>query len=64
MAEQFQPGDTVRLKSGGPLMTVEKIWSKEKGTVRVTWFKDDEPCSAVYHAVALRKASGGDDIEI
>lgn len=32
----FQPGDVVQLKSGGPLMTVSKIDSD--GDVYCTWF--------------------------
>lgn len=36
----FQKGQTVRLKSGGPLMTVEKISSD--GLIRCIWFDLDQ----------------------
>jgi uncharacterized protein YodC (DUF2158 family) len=35
MAESFQPGEVVHLKSGGPSMTVE---FEEHGEFQCTWF--------------------------
>lgn len=37
MAQSFKPGDVVRLKSGGPAMTVEQIASS--GRVVCKWFE-------------------------
>lgn len=37
MAGQFKPGDVVRLKSGGPDMTVEKV---DGDRVSVVWVGD------------------------
>jgi uncharacterized protein YodC (DUF2158 family) len=40
MADVFKPGDTVQLKSGGPVMTVEQV--DEKTGVRCQWFYGDK----------------------
>ena len=39
MINQFRIGDTVRLKSGGPLMTVIFL---QDNLVNCTWFLNDE----------------------
>ena len=40
--DAFKAGDTVKLKSGGPLMTVEGIGTMHNTRlVRCTWFIDD-----------------------
>jgi uncharacterized protein YodC (DUF2158 family) len=36
----FKVGETVRLKSGGPLMTV--VEARSDGTIFVSWFNKDE----------------------
>jgi uncharacterized protein YodC (DUF2158 family) len=59
----FQPGDLVRLKSGGPLMTVEQVGktalTNEDG-VWCTWFErlgNREVCQReTFPPVALEKA--------
>ncbi len=45
MAEQFKIGDVVRLKSGGPSMTVESIEST--GSAFCVWFDESDQGSAV-----------------
>jgi len=39
--EEFNSGDVVKLKSGGPLMTVMEI-DKKKQKVLCCWFNKDE----------------------
>ena len=39
---EFQPGDLVRLKSGGPVMTIEQVGKRamtEEDAVWCTWFE-------------------------
>lgn len=56
MAE-FKAGDTVRLKSGGPLMTVNKIESG--GLVWCDWFDDKRsPQSKAFPATSLEADDG------
>lgn len=40
----FQAGDTVKLKSGGPHMTVEHVWNNAQRvlTARCAWFDGTE----------------------
>lgn len=42
MAQKYKPGDLVRLKSGGPAMTIEKvnlnIYQEWEGTYSCSWF--------------------------
>ena len=40
MTEKFNPGDVVKLKSGGPQMTVESTQDNDnQQLVRCTWFE-------------------------
>tara|TARA_B100000315_G_scaffold236682_1_gene252732 strand:- start:3703 stop:3876 length:174 start_codon:yes stop_codon:yes gene_type:complete len=49
MAEQIKVGDTVRLKSGGPLMTVEHIDETEGiASVLCSWFVEDEKKTSLF----------------
>lgn len=54
---EYAVGDTVRLKSGGPEMTVVNVFTNEKGVLRVecAWFLGDEPKSHTFPAMALEK---------
>jgi uncharacterized protein YodC (DUF2158 family) len=45
MSEQFKAGDVVQLKSGGPVMTVNKTGNKSMGgpfTVWCSWFEGEK----------------------
>lgn len=57
---QFKPGDTVRLKSGGPLMTVAMI--RTDGEVDCEWFDEkDQPQSRIFKPTSL-VADDGDPV--
>ena len=43
-------GDTVRLKSSGPLMTVRKEHSKEEKTIECQWFEGTTLKAGVFPA--------------
>jgi uncharacterized protein YodC (DUF2158 family) len=55
--QDISAGDTVKLKSGSPLMTVTYVDSDEYGTtIHVSWFDGKhQPQSGTYPAVALEK---------
>lgn len=60
---EFTPGDTVQLKSGGPIMTVEQVgeyWSIEGTAVWCVWFEKvgnkQVASRETFAAVALNKA--------
>ena len=48
-------GDTVRLKSGGPVMTVESV-DQDQGTARCVWMKDETPMRHRFSIAALEAA--------
>lgn len=56
MNGNFQVGDVVQLKSGGPHMTVSLIRSDDDGRVECTWFdaKGIE-CGSVFAPALLKK---------
>jgi uncharacterized protein YodC (DUF2158 family) len=57
MAEQLKPGDTVKLRSGGPLMTIDSINADDE--VYCEWFDDkQQPQSKVYGVHMLEKDDG------
>jgi uncharacterized protein YodC (DUF2158 family) len=56
MAETFQAGDVVQLKSGGPVMTVVSV-SKDLGgndMVYCTWFSDSKRQNDGFPPVTLK----------
>ncbi|UKK92054.1 DUF2158 domain-containing protein [Brucella pseudogrignonensis] len=48
----FKVGDTVRLKSGGPLMTVERI--NENKSVTCIWFQDNKQNRSIFQPDTLK----------
>jgi uncharacterized protein YodC (DUF2158 family) len=48
MAE-FKIGDTVSLKSGGPLMTVDGVPSGESQYINCVWFDDVTVNNGMFH---------------
>jgi uncharacterized protein YodC (DUF2158 family) len=49
---EFEVGETVRLKSGGPLLTVSKLLENEQ--VECVWFNDlDDVCTHVFDVALL-----------
>ncbi|MDN3668150.1 DUF2158 domain-containing protein [Echinicola jeungdonensis] len=60
--EKFKKGDIVKLKSGGPKMTVEEFqWNPyknnyDKEKLQCTWFKEDIKYSEIFESAALEKA--------
>ncbi len=56
----MQPGNTVRLKSGGPLMTVESVETVSgKATVHCVWFDNEHnERRASYPETALVEDAG------
>ena len=57
--EQIQVGDLVELKSGGPDMTVEKIYEGANGEQRAAcqWFDGVKPMSGAFPLTSLKPAS-------
>ena len=66
MPEIFKIGDVVRLKSGGPLMTITAE-EDEKGFVHATWFdasgRRSKPEEGFFDADALVKHQPDDESE-
>ena len=56
MAEKFEKGETVLLKSGGPLMTVANV---EEELIHTTWFQDGEQRFGEFDAALLVRDTGG-----
>jgi len=57
---QIQAGDTVKLRSGGPLMTVNQIIPATQGlpeSASVAWFDVNQLHHGTYPITSLRKVS-------
>lgn len=55
MGSEFKIGDVVRLKHGGPRMTITQIFSEEK--VYAVWFSNDlEMLGSYFPSAALEDA--------
>jgi uncharacterized protein YodC (DUF2158 family) len=56
--ENFNVGDVVRLKSGGPKMTISVVRSDDDGRVETTWFDEKGVERGGVYQPALLKKSG------
>jgi len=62
MAKNFEVGDTVVLKSGGPAMTITSIKPIGRpGEVRTTWFAGKKNESGFFPVEALELDEDGED---
>jgi uncharacterized protein YodC (DUF2158 family) len=65
--ERFQQGDVVRLKSGGPWMTITALgiysgWTMSPAdTASCRWFEGDKPQETVFDVALLEKVASRDD---
>jgi uncharacterized protein YodC (DUF2158 family) len=60
MPDQFKPGDVVKLKSGGPAMTVSRVGEVNgKPTVWCDWFDGPKKISGAFEPNSLKHASVG-----
>jgi uncharacterized protein YodC (DUF2158 family) len=56
---EFKPGDVVRLKSGGPKMTVDQIdASSSRKTVWCDWFEGSKKFSDTFPPTSLEIPKG------
>ena len=61
--ERFQTGDTVRLKSGGPCMTITALgvpsgWTMSSAdTVACRWLEGEKPQETVFDVARLEKVA-------
>ena len=53
---QFEEGDTVRLKSGGPLMTIKTLHNDE--TIWCEWFSNQKLEGAEFKPASLEADNG------
>ena len=56
MADTIQRGDTVKLKSGGPMMTVERIGSSaDPNAILCFWFEGENLHDQWFQPTSLKK---------
>lgn len=61
MPDQFQPGDVVTLKSGGPKMTVEQMGDEYgKAKVWCVWFDGQKQMSSKFEPNTLKVVTQGE----
>lgn len=61
--EKFKVGDTIKLRSGGPLMTITDIGTNDDGSQKIwtAWFdKNDKEATGFYPAAAVEAADGSE----
>lgn len=60
MTATFKIGDTVRLRSGGPLMTVKSVSTNDDGVphVRCIWFDNNKEGTGYYPAATVEADDG------
>lgn len=56
MPQEWNIGDVVRLKSGGPQMTVESPKGSNTGKYTCTWFLDGQVLQHLFLPEALERA--------
>ena len=62
MGNQFNPGDLVKLKSGGPTMTVEQVRTDLAGKLQCVWFKGtDGPHTGIFFPDAVTRDDSADE---
>ena len=54
MVSGLKAGDTVELKSGGPLMTVEEVF--DDGAVKCVWFAGEKQQTYIFASSSLIKS--------
>ena len=55
MPEQFDIGDTVQLRSGGPVMTIEQVIDGK--SARCVWFDGSKKINSVFALATLEKTA-------
>ena len=56
MTYKFKVGDVVKLKSGGPIMTVAEVTEDEhRVQVHCTWFNKNEPLDKTFEEGLLKQ---------